>query len=157
MKMKEYARSFNSYSGTDMVAAIHMPGKQPIVFGNLASISYSVYRAKYPVLTLGRITPKGFTRGIRSITGQLVFLDFDESIVFRCLTELKQLGYKCLMDELPMFDITISMANEYGNKSKLMIYGVTTTTEGKQMNVDQLQQANAYDFFALDVAPLTKV
>jgi len=151
-----YHHTFTTYSGADMVATINVPGKGPVVFGSLSSIAYSIYRAKYPVLTLGRITPKGFTRGIRQITGVMRFIDFDETIVYRCLEEIKNMGYKMLMDEMPMFDVTISMANEFGSKSKITIYGITTYTEGKTMDINEVRTENVYEFYALDVDPLTK-
>jgi len=157
MKSESMARSFTTYSGTDMVATFQLPGEKARIFGNLSEISYSIYRAKYPVLALGRITPKGFTRGIRSVTGRLTFLDVDQSIVYDCIQSLTKQGYKLLMDELPMFDVTISFANEYGSRSKLIIYGITTVTEGKMMSIDQLMQSNTYEFYALDISPLMKL
>lgn len=148
---------YNTYSGTDMIATLNIPGSPPKVFGELSSISYSIYREKYPVKTLGRITPKGFTRGTRTITGMLAFTVFDRSIVYRCMEEIRAKGYRILMDEMPMFDVTISMANEYGSKSKLTIYGITTYTEGKVMNVSSISTENAYEFYALDIDPLDKI
>ncbi|QHW35660.1 virion structural protein (plasmid) [Paenibacillus rhizovicinus] len=150
-------RTFTTYAGTDMVATLNIPGKGPIVFGNLSQISYSIYRAKFPVLALGRVTPKGFTRGMRTVTGILQFTDFDETIVYRCLEEIREQGYKVLMDEMPMFDVTISMANEFGSKSVMTIYGITTFTEGKVMGVNNMFTENVYEFYALDIDPLSKV
>lgn len=152
-----YLRPQSSYSGTDMVCTINIPGKGPIVFGELSSISYSIYREKVPVRSLGRISMKGYTRGMRTISGILTFTVFDESIVYRCMEELRKQGYRILMDEMPLFDITITMANEYGSQSMLTLYGVTTYTEGKVMSVDEIMTQNVYEFYALDIDPLSKV
>lgn len=140
-----------------MVASIYVPDEEPQVFGELSSISYSIYRAKYPVLSLGRITPKGYTRGIRTISGVLAFTDFNESIVLRTMKKLKTMGYRILMDEMPMFNVTITMANEFGSMSKMTLYGITTFTEGKQMSVHDMGQTTVYEFFAQDISPLEKV
>lgn len=150
-------KTFNSYSGADMVATLNIPGKGPIVFGELSTISYSVFRQKYPTMTLGRISPKGFTRGMRTITGILSFTVFDETVVYRAMEEIKRQGYKMLMDEMPLFDITITMANEFGVKSKMTIYGLTTYTEGKVMGINSLMTENVYEFYALDIDPLTRI
>jgi hypothetical protein len=152
-----YLRPQSSYSGTDMVCTINIPGKGPIVFGELSSISYSIYREKVPVRSLGRISMKGYTRGMRTISGILTFTVFDESIVYRCMEELRKQGYRILMDEMPLFDITITMANEYGSQSMLTLYGVTTYTEGKVMSVDEIMTQNVYEFYALDIDPLSKI
>lgn len=156
-KLLGMRRTNNSYSGTDMVATINIPGKGPIVFGELAQLSYSVFREKVPVRTLGRITPKGYTRGFRTITGVLVFTIFDKSIVYECMQELHKTGYKILMDEMPAFDVTITMSNEFGAKSKMTVYGISTYSEGQIMSIDALSLQNAYEFYAIDIDPITRL
>lgn len=146
----------NSYSGSDMVASITIPGEGPVIIGELANVSYSVLREKVPVRSLGRVSMKGYTRGMRTITGILSFIVFDESVVYRCMKELKDRGYRILMDEMPLFDITLTMANEFGSKSSLTIYGVSTFTEGMVMSVNDMMTQNVYEFYALDIDPIAK-
>jgi len=148
---------YNSFSGADMVCSINMPNKGPVIFGELSSLSYSIFREKYPVRALGRITMKGYTRAMRTISGIMTFTVFDESIVYRCLEELRRTGYRVLMDEMPTFDVTITMANEFGSRSKQVLYGVTTYTEGKVLSIDDIFIQNAYEFYALDIEPLTRI
>lgn len=152
-----YMHTFTSYSGADIVAALNIPGKGPQIFGELSSISYSIFREKYPVRALGRVSMKGFTRGMRTITGVMSFTMFDESVVLQAMEEVKKMGYNMLMDEMPMFDITISMANEFGSKSKQTIYGITTYTEGMALSINSLLTENVYEFYALDIDPMRKV
>lgn len=139
-----------------MVCSINVPGKGPVIFGELSQISYSVFREKVPVRALGRTTMKGYTRGMRTITGILGFTVFDESIVYRCMEDIKRSGYRMLMDEMPVFDITISMANEFGARSKMSLYGVSTYTEGMIMSVDDVFTQNMYEFYALDIDPMQR-
>ena len=153
---EEYQKTFNSYSGTDMVCSINVPGIGPIIFGELSQLSYSVFREKVPVRTLGRVSMKGYTRGMRTITGIMGFTVFDESIVYRCMEEIKAQGYRMLMDEMPLFDVTISMANEFGSRSKMSIYGVSTYTEGMILSVDDILTQNVYEFYALDLDPIQR-
>lgn len=140
-----------------MVCSINVPGRGPVVFGELSQLSYSVFREKVPVRALGRVSGKGYTRGMRTITGIMGFTVFDESIVYRCMKEIKEQGYRMLMDEMPIFDVTVSMANEFGAQSRMMLYGVSTYTEGMIMSVDDIMTQNVYEFYALDIDPMHRV
>ncbi|PFV35841.1 MULTISPECIES: hypothetical protein [Bacillus cereus group] len=151
-----YQKNFNSYTGADMVCSINVPGRGPVVFGELSSLSYSIFREKYPVRALGRVSMKGFTRGMRTISGVLGFTVFDESIVYRCMREIKEAGYRMLMDEMPLFDITLSMANEFGAQSSMSLYGVSTYTEGMVLSIDDIFTQNVYEFYALDIDPMQR-
>lgn len=154
---KSYHVTHSSFTGTDLVCSIQLPHKPPMVFGELYQISYSTFREKTPVRSLGRVTPKGFTRGMRTVTGVMSFSMFDQSIVRKAMQEIADQGYYILMDEMPLFDITISAANEYGARSKLAILGVTTITEGLAMTVDDLSMANVFEFYASDVRPFERL
>lgn len=150
-------RSNTSYSGTDMVCSINIPGREPVVFGELSQLSYSVFREKVPVRAIGNVRMKGYTRGMRTITGVLGFTVFDESVVYQAMKDIRKAGYRLLMDEMPTFDITLSMANEYGSRSKIVLYGVSTFTEGMVMSVDDMYTQNVYEFYALDINPMERM
>lgn len=51
-------------------------------------------------------------------------------------------------DELLPFDITISCANEYGNKAVTVIYGVEILNEGVGFSIDSPTSERAYTFVA---------
>ena len=62
----------------------------PIVpLDSLATISYSIYEAKSPVRRLGERGVSGYTRGIRTIAGSMVFLVIEEHPLHR-LIELQR-------------------------------------------------------------------
>lgn len=150
-------KSMTTYSGADIVATIMMPGEGPVVIGELKEIMFSVNREKFPVRSLGRINMKGYTRGMRTITGMLEFVVFDEAIVYRCVEKLKDQGHHLLMDELPLFDISITMANEFGSRSSFSIYGVSTFTESGGFS-DQIEGTySMHEFFALDIDPIERL
>ena len=54
-------------------------------------------------------------------------------------------------DEILPFDITISLANEYGNKAVTVIYGVEILNEGIGFSVDAPTSERAYTFVARSV------
>lgn len=54
-------------------------------------------------------------------------------------------------DELLPFDITITFANEYGNKATTVIYGVELLNEGTGYSIDAPTSERAYTFVARSV------
>ena len=60
-------------------------------------------------------------------------------------------------DELLPFDITISLANEYGNKAVTVIYGVEILNEGIGFSVDAPTSERAYTFVARSVDTMKPV
>ncbi|MCY7866108.1 hypothetical protein [Bacillus atrophaeus] len=54
-------------------------------------------------------------------------------------------------DEIPPFDVTISFANEYGQKAVLVIYGVEILNEGTGFSIDSVTTEKACTFVARKV------
>ena len=53
-----------------------------------------------------------------------------------------------IADEIPPFDITISMGNEYGKAAVMVLYGVEILNQGSQMSMDNIQTQVACTFVA---------
>lgn len=51
-------------------------------------------------------------------------------------------------DEIPPFDITINFLNEYGQSSKMTIFGVEILNEGMGMSVDDITTSKSTTFIA---------
>lgn len=68
----EIARSYNSFSGSDIRAVI---GTNP--FAEIQAISYSVTREKAPIYTMGSADPRAYSRNKRGVAGSLVWVNFD--------------------------------------------------------------------------------
>lgn len=51
-------------------------------------------------------------------------------------------------DEILPFDITITMANEYGQRAVLVVYGVELLNEGSGYSIDSVTTEKAYTFVA---------
>jgi hypothetical protein len=91
-----------SYSGADCRAVAYFedsvgygqpymnPSQEIIPLDSLATISYSIYEAKSPVRRLGDRGVNGYTRGIRTIAGSMVFLVIED----HPLSRLVELGEK---------------------------------------------------------------
>lgn len=60
-------------------------------------------------------------------------------------------------DEIPPFDITITMLNEYGQAAKFSLYGVEILNEGSGMSIDDITTEKACTFVARTISPLKSV
>lgn len=147
-----------------MVASINltMPDNSvsTMVLGSLQTITYSIYMDKKPVRSLGNINAKDYVFGPRTIAGSLVFAVFNKHIVRQLLDKTRVHRYaehNLIADELPPFDITISLANEYGYKSSLALYGVRLVTEGQTMSINDVYTENTYQFVATNIDYLEDV
>ncbi|MGG1071146.1 hypothetical protein COJ01_18295 [Priestia megaterium] len=58
------------------------------------------------------------------------------------------------IDEIPPFDITINFLNEYGQASKMEIYGVEILNEGMGLSVDDLTTEKACTFVARNIVEM---
>lgn len=162
----DYMQSISSFSGADIVPTIQIPGKKPLVIGDLHTLTYSTHREVVQVRSLGKINPNGFSRGPRTIGGTLIFSVFDRALVRRFQEELLEDYYnnhgkyikshpnKMLTDEMPPFNITISMANEYGKGGSLQILGVVILNEGQVMSIDDIMTENTMQYLAQDMVLL---
>lgn len=157
----QYTKTYTSYSGHDMVAIFEIPleeGSITHIVGELQTISYSMYNEKMPVRVLGDMNMKSVVFGNRTIAGSMVFTVFDRHWAHKMMDEyLRHVGSNAhiLTDELPPINITISMCNEYGDKSRLAIYGVTFVMEGQTMSVQDMYTENTFQYMAKDLDYLT--
>lgn len=151
---RRLSKFYKSFSGTDAIASLIFPNQKPIVMGEVSTLSYSIYRHKTPVNTLGRISPKGFTKGTRTVAGSIIFTMLDKHWVNEVRETLKDIFgniNKLKADELPPFDIVITFANEYGASSFYTIYGVTILEEGQVVSIEDAVTENVCQFMARDI------
>jgi len=145
-----------TFSGADMVVYFAFPGHMPIEVGVATTVSITSYREKKQFRTIGRITPRGITKGPRTVSGKIIFTVIKEHIVETLKTTIPYLNdYDTLkFDELPSFDIMISMGNEYGGAATMVINGVTTVDEQKTLSIEELFTENIFTYLARDFQPL---
>ena len=157
--------TFNSFSGADIVAYIHIPPQslkgdelvgpyqdsEPVVgvLGSLQTISYSTFRDVQPVRTLGKTHAAGYTRGPRTIAGTLIWTVLDQYVLAEALKHSYTDNYDpstILIDQIPPFNIIITFNNEYGDVATMGIYGIRMINEGATFSVDDMitEQTNTY-------------
>lgn len=150
----QMSKFYKSFSGTDTLAFIMMPGSTPVVLGSLTTISYSMYRNKKPVINIGRTNINGVTRGSRIFAGTMIFTLINQHWLKELQEQVELIkGFDELkVDELPLFDIMIISANEYGNYVSMYIYGIDFTDEAQTISVEDLFTENTFSFIARDIS-----
>ena len=131
---------------------------KPIIeLGSIYSITYSSFREKIAVRTLGRVSAKGYTRGQRTIAGSMNFTIFQSHELMDFLRKPSQASDIVLLDQLPKFNIMLLMINEYGGASILHLFNVTISTESQQTSVEDLALMNQVSFYAEDIMTVENV
>lgn len=167
-----YNTSQISFSGADAVATIIVPTigsngsitgpGEVLELGEIQTLSYSMHRENSPIRTLGHVNPRGFIKGGRTIAGSLIFTVFNEYVFYR-ISQYKDLlarrngFFAPLADMLPPFDIVVSFFNEYGNMSKMKIFGVTIVDEGQTLSIDDLIIEQTYTYMARGIQPMVQM
>ena len=146
----------NSYSGSDMLAVMSIPGiedeKGVYTLGSLQTLSVSTSMQRSPIRSIGNINAKDYVMGPRTIAGSLVFAVFNRHFAYEAMDAIRSTNntYHFLADELPPFNISVVLANEYGAKSRLALYGVRLVNEGQVMSINDIYIENTYQFVARD-------
>lgn len=145
-----------TYSGADMVIFMAFPGYKPIEIGVASTVSYSTYREKKQIRTIGRVSAKGITKGPRTISGRIIFTVIREHVIEMIKKEIPYLRdiKTMLMDELPAFDLLVSFGSEYGGSAGLVIQGITTVDEQKTLSIEDLFTENIFTYLARGLEPM---
>jgi len=135
--------------------------------GSIHTVSYSSFREKFAVRTLGRTQAKGYTRGARTIAGTMVFNVFqeheflkllgDEMAVYGELSDNPIHPKAAMLDQIYPFNLLLVFANEYGAYSALHLLNMDIQSEGQQMSVDSVLTHNTMNFYATDMIPMTSM
>ena len=157
---------FNSFSGSDIKVMIAVPdgnGGNAIIkeMRNIQTLTYSIFREKGPVRSLGFVGEKGKARGTRTIAGSIVFTVFDRHPLLDLMRAnfgdgapppgvaegVNSLAYT-LADQLPPFDIILHFANEYGFTAELVLLGVEIMSEGQVQSIQDIITENTVQYTA---------
>lgn len=156
---------YNSYSGCDAIVTAQLSNidddssisKTCYILGSLQTLSISTHQDKVPVRNIGNINAVDYTMGQRTIAGSMVFAVFDRHFADEIFNDLKAYTNDTIIlaDEIPALDITITLANEYGCKSRMALYGVKFVDEGQVLSINDLYTENTFQFVAVGLEPLT--
>ena len=152
-----------SFSGSDCKAYAYYNKQEAIHLDNISTVSISVHEAKAPVRRLGHMAPVGYTRGIRTIAGSLVFtiVGSEHPLEYLRKTDSKTVGYysedldnsrKNPVKSSP-FNLMLLYKTELPHSvgSKLVLKGVEFLNEGLVTSVNDLISEIVLQFVALDI------
>ena len=138
------------------------------VLGSLHTISYSSFREKFAVRSLGAVGAKGYTHGPRTIAGTMVFNVLQAHELYELAFQMSPLkqgdGHNppkhpdaIMLDQIEPFNVLLLFANEFGVYSSLHLFNVTIQSEGQTMSIDQVITQNEMNFYALEMLPMTSL
>jgi len=155
--------NYKTYGGVEMQAIAVMEDRQAIL-GDLMALSWSTHREKNPIPVLGKTDSLGYTRGRRTYAGSLIFATYNSA----ALSSLATYHYETfitpsdlysmpLPDMLPPFDIVCTFANEYGQMSRMIYYGVDIVNDGGQYSVQDIYPEETMSFVCRRIDRMTKI
>lgn len=144
---------YKTFSGTDTLVFMLFPNCIPICIGSISTLSYSISRQKQQVNLLGRINVGGFTRGTRIVAGTLIFTLINQHWVNDLIDQIPylQTDKNLKSDELPLFDLMIVSANEYGASVASFIYGVDIVDDGEVISIEDMFTETQCRYIARDI------
>lgn len=133
-----------------------------IVLGSLHTISYSSFREKFAVRSLGRVGAKGYTHGPRTIAGTMVFNVLQSHELYELAVRQNENNAgshpdAIMLDQIEPFNLLLMFANEFGVYSSLHLFDVTIQSEGQSMSIDEVITQNTMNFYALEMLPMTSL
>lgn len=159
MEVEEISVNNLTFSGTDTLVFVMLPNTAPIVLGSLTTFSYSSYRIKKPVSTIGGINTKGVAKGGRVVAGTMVFTMVNQNWINELIDSVPWLSKMSdeiiYSDELPLFDLMVVSANEYGKYVSMFVYGIDLTDEAQVISVNDLYTENTFSFIAREIRPFS--
>lgn len=142
-----------AFSGSDFLVTLLFPEAQPIILGHATTVTYSTYREVGDVRALGRVGIKGVARGTRTVAGTIILTMINQHWVNDVRQAVPYLSELPLIrpDELPLFDLAVTAANEYGQTAAMVIYGATFVDEGATLSVENLFSEMQQTYKAHDI------
>lgn len=130
-----------------------------VMLPGLNLLTVSEHRDKYPVVSFGRIGVKGTTHGHRTTAGSLGFITAGQSpflpIIQRySLWSFYDTGGLSFVgpDQLPPFDLSITLVNEVGDASTLFVRGVEVIDSSRSIGVQDIQLTEVFSYIACEAS-----
>lgn len=158
----------HTFSGIDIVALASL---NTVVsqLDHLIQCSWSIHKGASTNRTLGKSSPGPRAGGGRTIAGTMIFAITDHHPL-RDLIPDSYNGRKTqilndpdvwkplvMADEIPPFDIVLTLSNEYGKAAITTLYGVQIVDEGGVFGMDNIITELSLQYTAVAMDPITEV
>ena len=148
--MDSFTRTYNSFSGVDMVVSFNNK-----VIGEIQGVSYTVQREKAPVYTMGSADPRSFSRGKRGIAGSMVFMVFDRSALLDAFDDSPFLAW---VNEFAAIVDTEAFSVDLSNPElELANTGTVGSDRGNRIQVVELDKVLARPIYHDQILPFELV
>lgn len=148
--MDSFTRTYNSFSGVDMVVSFNNK-----IIGEIQGVSYTVQREKAPVYTMGSADPRSFSRGKRGIAGSLVFMVFDRSALLDAFDDSPFLAW---VNEFAAIVDTEAFSVDLSNPElELANSGTVGSSRGNRLQVVELDKVLARPIYHDQILPFELV
>lgn len=158
-----YNEGFHSFSGAETRVTASINGIS-IPLNDITTLSYSVYRDKYEVKTLGNSNVRGRTRGSRTVAGTIIFIHTAEHPLLKLMNSKAvrtTFSGSYYSDEIIPMDLTMTFIqqttenNQAANLvSRITLRGVEFTTEAATWSIHQPMTELTVQYVALSVEPM---
>lgn len=156
---------YHTFSGIDIIALASL---NTVVsrLDHLVSVSWSIHRGAASNRTLGKPASGGRVGGGRTIAGTMIFAVTDyhplRDIIpdnyggrkTQILNDPDAWKPLVMADEIPPFDIVLTLTNEYGYASITTLYGVQVMDEGGVFGMDNLITELSIQYTAIAMDPI---
>ena len=162
------AMMYHTFSGIDITALASL---NTVVsrLDHIVSLSWSIHKGTSTNRTLGKSSPIGRVGGGRTIAGTMIFTVSD----YHPMRDLIPDNFKgrksqilndpdvwkplVMADEIPPFDVVLTLTNEYGYGAITTLYGVQVVDEGGVFGMDNLITELAIQYTAAAMDPIMEV
>lgn len=160
---------FKTFSGIDMEAIASLNTVVTKLQG-MTQLSWSIHRGKTSQRVIGSQSSGGRVSGSRTIAGTMIFTLADHHPLLNLLpgdypvstssnyeSEAELWNPIMMPDQIPPFDIILTMQNEYGYAAIVSLYGVEVVDEGSVVGVDNMITECVIQYTACAMDPIMSV
>lgn len=150
-----------TFTGVDLEVSAAF-GNNIVDVKGMSGFSWSDHKDKNSDRRLTESQPTQHTDGARTIAGSIIFPMFDEDPIRSFIpmeffhgnspiadTNVIGNGTEMAPTEVPPFDLSLVLSNEYGAISAMVMYGVTITDSGGSIMMRQLENEYVIQYKAL--------
>jgi len=128
---------------------------------NLATLSISVHREKFPVRSLGQVNATGFTYGPRTIAGSMIFINsVDQGLIHDLFSDIDATTGKAhnytKLDQLPPCNVIGIIVGPTGNLLHFELTDVTFIDPGVTLGIDEGFTETVVQYLARDMKDIRK-
>jgi hypothetical protein len=160
-----FGQSFFSFVNADVRAilpwykAVGQETDNFVQLPGLNLLTISEHRDKYSVVSFGRTGIKGFTHGHRTTAGSLAFITAGQSPFYPILERYRLWSYYDTggvifvgPDQLPPFDLSITMVNEVGDAASIFVRGIEIIDSSRSIGVQDIQLTEVFSYIAVEAS-----